>query len=174
MNQFEIDYVTTPTVSPTNKKFNSQVTPVINIGYFLPTGRNFNRLFILPELRLYRFEHTGTNESIRTDVTFKTSMVIAPSLSVGYFLVSTSQVRIFIAPGLSFLKLQNNRQELAGNGFSQPQEPTGAYTTLVQAGGVFGKRIVVLAKYSLPVSITGSLIFGAMHSSLQVTAGYKF
>jgi hypothetical protein len=174
MNNFKIKYSIDLTSNLNTKPFNSQVTPVFNIGYFLPTGRNFNRFFLLPEIRFYKFEHTGTNKVRQSDVTFKTSMVIAPSLSIGYFLMNMSSARIFIAPGFSFLKLQNNRQELTGNLPDIAKEPAGAYTAIVQAGAILKRRFVVLGKYSFPVSVTNAAYYGAMHSSMQVVAGYKF
>jgi hypothetical protein len=170
LNQMQLRYGNN---RPTTN-FNAHISPVLGLGFLLPMGRNVQRSFVFPQLRLYRYQNEGFNEMMQKTNILRTGLVTAIGLNVGYILFTRRDTRVFFSPGIHYLFLHNNTFSIGNANTSATAEQTGGSSALMlQAGALTGKRWLITINYSFHTNTTNLIYFSGWHSNFQLMAGFR-
>ena len=164
--------------------YSSGRSPFAGVGYIVSLNRNFNRVFILPLVKVFSFEHASTlrygNPYPAYSNTFQSSAVISVGLHAGYRVINKPGLTVSLMPGAGIAFLMNNRH-IMENRFSATEKITLitpmdnlTYMTDMQALAIISKKFIVSAAYRLPTPVTNIVSVTGKLSSVQFGLGYKF
>jgi hypothetical protein len=173
-----------PSIDEVRNSYSNSYAPLLSVGYIFPTGRNFNRYFFYPQVRIYNNKNsTQYSYSVFIkELTFQSRLTIQPTLNGGVNIVNKEDCRLFLYGGVGMLLLVKNAEKdkkiVASDGriYLSYETPTAkmTYSSNVSAGVLLKNRFTIQASYNFPTPIADFQNYSAMHSCLQIGVGYKF
>ena len=163
----------------------SSTSPVIAIGYVFPLQRHFNKYFLFPEMRVFKYGNiTGVldNGTYKHTTTFKSDCVVTLELNAGVNLVNQDNFKVHISGGAGMKYLANNKKvsesfvlpDTAPYSSSEIGLTKMSFMCNLSAGATFQKRMVVIVSYNLPTPTADYASSTPMLGGVQLRAGYKF
>lgn len=161
--------------------YKSKISPLVSVAYMVPLGRNFDRWFLMPQLKLFQYEASGefTNATSVKNTTFRSDLVMGVDLNLGVHVLNMENFKVHVAAGAGLLVLTNNKQhdvrtyiygEVKNEEF-QMAANTFAYNFSV--GATISKRFMLMAAYQGPTPVAEFTGYRPQLSAMQVTAAYK-
>jgi hypothetical protein len=172
------------TIDEVNSKYKTSLSPIISVGYMYVLNRNFGKYFLYPLLKLYNYKSSGQQENtyFNTTTTFQTSLVIEPVINVGMNFINSQKLRWFGSFGAGMAGLVNNKEVVysvrtndnSASGSKETPLAELSYIFNTSSGVTINNKWIVAATYNFPAAVAGFAPFDPLHSSLQITLGYKF
>lgn len=163
----------------------SSISPLISIGYVVPLQRNFNKYFLFPEIKIFKYSSiTGelNTAAFKNTITFKSDWVATLELNAGVNLINQEKLKMHISGGGGIKYLANNKK--ISESFALPETSPYSSSELglpkigvmcnLSAGGTFQERIVVIVSYIFRTPLEDNAGSTPRFGGIQLRAGYKF
>lgn len=175
-----------PALDFSGRAYGAKTVPVAALGYMIFLNRSLERVFLLPEVKVFSFKHStvvqynSSNPYPAVAHTFQAAPVISLAFHVGYNIIHTNNLSVALAPGGGFSVLAKNRK--TDQYLNSPTETKMVVTEMdkgtaladIQAFVTFKKRYLLWLSYHLPVPVTTYNPSAGKLSSVQGGVGIKF
>jgi hypothetical protein len=183
LNNVTIEGEKSYTVIP--KNYGSSVTPVLSVGYLSPITRNFDKFFLFPHLRLFKYKNSGEEKQgifLNTN-TFQADLLVAAQLSGGMNVVNMENFKGFIAGGFGAL-FQIGGKQIHQIYVASDNSPYGnpkitnlsglTYLFDASAGVAFNRKFLIEGTYMFPAPFGKYTYYTPKLSGIQIKLGYIF
>jgi hypothetical protein len=165
------------------RPYKSSLSPLLSIGYMLPSNRNFGRFFFFPQVKFFRHQHSTEfqNSTVRTTITFKSDLIILPEVNAGINVLNRENKKIHFSSGIGLMRFVGHKhiRNRYSGASTKPYFVTEnnltkwAYTVNLSGGLMLNRKFLVTGTYHIPLT-TSSLPYSTTKGSgIQFRVGYK-
>ena len=180
-NSFEFNGTSSPDFVV--REYTSNTVPVFGLGYFFSFKSKNDLFFLYPQIKIYSYKHESNivyNSSYPAfSKSFQSSLIVSPGLHLGYRLIKTPTIKVYVTPGVNLLYLANNTQvdeaKLSATETKTTKTSLSKASALVdvQAMVLIGKKFLAWTAYNLPTSVANFDANSPKLTSFQLGLGYK-